>query len=108
MKKRKWSVDEKVAILMESMRGERLIGEICQNNQISQTQFTNGGTSFFEGGKQALNGGIPIGAAGQKTKIERLQQIIGKQTIQIEALKKRDADFTNPTSTGGGIRLKNC
>lgn len=87
MKARKWSVEEKFAIVMEGLNGKISIAEICRNHQISQTLFYKWRDKFLEGGKKALNGNIDESRLYQ-SEIEKLEKIIGKQTIQIEILKK--------------------
>ncbi len=39
MKLRKWSAEEKTAIVLEGMKGEKSIAEICRDHQISQNLY---------------------------------------------------------------------
>ena len=87
MKRRNWSSDEKLAIVITGIRGEKTVSEICREYQISQSVYYKWRDKFLEGGTKALNGSIAVNN-GHNAEIERLQKIIGKQTIQIDVLKK--------------------
>lgn len=89
MKRRNWSIEEKQAIVLEGLKGTRSVAEICRQHQISQTLYYRWRDKFLEGGKKALLNGAGDDKAYQ-AEIERLQRIIGKQTIQIEILKKSE------------------
>jgi len=89
MKQRKWTADEKLAIVLEGFKGGRSVADICREHQISQTLYYRWRDRFLEGGKKALVNGAGDDNA-YKAEIERLQKIIGKQAIQIEILKKTE------------------
>ncbi|MFQ6105003.1 MAG: transposase [Candidatus Glassbacteria bacterium] len=50
MKSRKWKAEEKLAIVVEGMKGERPVTEICRDHGISQTQFYRWKDKFLEAG----------------------------------------------------------
>jgi len=91
IKKRLWSVDEKLSIVLEGIGGDRIVAEICREHGISQPQFYKWRNRFFEGGKLGLTR-----ASGGKEKeflkkeIGRLQQLVGKMALEIEMLKRSD------------------
>jgi len=92
MKPRKWTVEEKLEIVLEGLKEKKPIAEICREHQISQTLYYRWRDKFLEGGKRALvNGALDENA--HKAEIDRLQKIIGKQAIQIEILKKTEDLF---------------
>ena len=88
MKRRNWTSEEKMAIVLEGIRGEVSIAEICRVHQISQNQFYNWRDKFFEGGKQYLSG-KKSGEEAYKAEISELQRYIGKQALAIELFKKK-------------------
>ena len=92
MKQRKWTADEKLAIVMEGLKEKRSVAEICREHQISQTLYYRWRDKFLEGGKKSLVNGASDGNA-YKAEIEKLEKIIGKQAIQIEILKKTEELF---------------
>ena len=91
MKQRKWTAEQKLAIVMEGLRGKKAVAEICREHQLSQTQYYKWRDRFLEGGQKALaGGGTNDREAMLEAEIEKLQKIIGKQTIHIEILKKTE------------------
>ena len=56
MKKRNWTLDEKMAIVMEGISGKISISDICRNHQICQTLYYRWRDKFLEGGRTALGG----------------------------------------------------
>ena len=92
MKQRKWTGDEKLAIVMEGLKERRSVAEICREHQISQTLYYRWRDKFLEAGKRGLVNGASDDN-GYRAEIEKLQKIIGKQTIQIEILKKTEELF---------------
>jgi len=89
---RNWTVEEKMAIVLEGLKETRSVAEICREHQISQTLYYRWRDKFLEAGKRGLENG---GANDHvyRAEIESLQKIIGKQAIQIEMLKKTDDLF---------------
>lgn len=93
MKTRKWNGETKFAIVMEGLRGVKPVAEICREHQISQTQYYKWRDKFLEGGKHALTNGQRDDVPVYEQKIETLEKIIGKLTIENATLKKTDALF---------------
>jgi transposase len=92
MKQRKWTGEEKLAIVMEGLKEKRSVAEICREHKISQTLYYRWRDRFLEAGKKGLIHGVSDDN-GYKAELERLQKIIGKQAIQIEILKKTEELF---------------
>jgi transposase-like protein len=89
MKRRKIDAETKMAAVLEGLRGESSIADICRKYQISESLYYRWRDKFLEAGSRALaarNGSDPEYAA--KAKISELERIIGKQAVQIEILKK--------------------
>lgn len=89
MKQRKWTAEEKMAIVLEGIKGNKSVADICREHKISQALYYRWRDKFLEGGKRALNNGSADDNI-YRTEIEKLQRIIGKQAIQIEILKKTE------------------
>jgi len=88
MKLRRWSSEEKVAIVLEGLKGEKSIAEICREHQVSQNMYYRWRDRFLEAGEKGLSAGTSDETKALRAEIEKLQKIIGRQTIAIEALKK--------------------
>lgn len=89
MKQRKWTVEEKLAIVLEGLKEKRSVAEICREHKISQTLYYRWRDKFLESGKKRLINGSSDDNH-YRAEIEKLQKIIGKQAIQIEILKKTE------------------
>jgi len=92
MKPRRWTVEEKLEIVVEGLKEKKPIAEICRQHQISQTLYYRWRDKFLEAGKKGLINGTSDDNV-YKAEIEKLQKIIGKQAIQIEILKKTENLF---------------
>lgn len=83
------SVEEKLSIVLEGIKGEITVSEICRKYSLSQSVYYKWRDKFFEGGKKALsNSSGSIIAKSDQGKIEELEKVIGRQTVIIEVLKK--------------------
>ena len=52
MKQRKWTAEEKLAIVMESLKEKRSVADICREHKISQTLYYRWRDRFLEVGKK--------------------------------------------------------
>ena len=57
MKPRRWTVEEKLEIVVEGLKEKKPIAEICREHKISQTLYYRWRDKFLEGGKNALGNG---------------------------------------------------
>ncbi|MGC8926441.1 MAG: transposase, partial [Myxococcota bacterium] len=74
MKRRNWGAEEKMAIVLEGLKGNRSVAELCREHQISQALYYRWRDKFLEAGKKGL-----VNGAGDedvyRAEIERLQKI---------------------------------
>ncbi|RMH36991.1 MAG: hypothetical protein D6690_04925 [Nitrospirae bacterium] len=84
MKGRHWATEEKLAIVLEGIKGTKPVAEISREHQIAQTQYDQWRDRFLEGGKRALTNGLPASEEALTREIEQLQRLIGKQAVAIE------------------------
>jgi transposase len=83
------SIEEKLSIVLEGLKEQSSVSEICRKHGISQSLYYKWRDKFLEGGKKALNGKKELSAnKSSEAKIEELERVIGKQTVVIEVLKK--------------------
>jgi len=85
---KKLSTEEKMAIILEGLRREKSVSQICREHEISQAQYYKWRDKFLEGAKEELENGKKSRVQQLEEKIEELEKVIGKQTIVIETLKK--------------------
>jgi transposase-like protein len=84
IKGRHWTADEKLAIVLEGIKGTKPVAEICREHQMAQTQYDQWRDRFLEGGQRALTNGIPNTEEALKREIEKPQRLIGKQAVASE------------------------
>ena len=84
------SGEERLALVLESLRNEQSVADLCRQHGISQTTFYKWRDKFLEGGKNALlgNGDSSKPSETAQAKIKELEQVIGRQTVEIQVLKK--------------------
>ena len=54
MKLRQWSSEEKMAIVLEGLKGEKSVAEICREHQISQALYYRWRDRFFGGRSEGV------------------------------------------------------
>ncbi len=83
------TAEEKLSIILEGLKGETSITEICSKHGVSQAWYYKLRDRFLEGGKKAMtqNNGQKSNQS-EKAKIEELEKVIGRQTVEIQILKK--------------------
>jgi len=82
--------EEKLAIILEGLKGETTVSEICRKYGLSQAIYYKWRDKFLEAGKKSLdqNGQSTSQNKQDKVKIEELEKVIGRQTVEIQILKK--------------------
>lgn len=83
------SIEEKYAIVIEGIKGTSSVTDICRKYSLSQSVYYKWRDKFLEGGKKALQNNSSVSESGKESaKVEQLENIIGKQAIEILILKK--------------------
>lgn len=88
-RKSKLSLEQKVLIVLEGLKGEISISELCRKYGITTVYYYKLRDRFFQGGKRFLNGdkdGEEV--KNLKLQIQQQKEIIGDLTIEKEILKK--------------------
>ena len=89
-KRRNWSAEEKVEIVLAGIKGDKSIAQICRDNNISQSTYYSWRDKFLDAAKSAFRNGTTSNEKALKSKIEDLEKIIGKITVENEILKKTE------------------
>lgn len=89
MNRKKWSNEEKVAIVLEMVRGSDSVAAICARHGVSATQAYRWQEQFLAGGRAALADKRPRGSLDPVAdENRRLKELVGQQALIIEAQKK--------------------
>lgn len=89
MNKTRRSVEEKYSIVLESLQDSSTIQGICNKYGITQTTYYKWRDKFLDGAKTNLENNYKRKKNNDdKSRIEELEKLVGKKTLQLEILKK--------------------
>jgi len=91
--RKSYSSEEKIRIIIEGMRGETTIAELCRKEGISQGNYYKWSKDFMEAGKKRLNGDTMREANSsevQELKSENvdLKELVAELSLEVRKLKK--------------------
>jgi transposase len=86
--KSRWTPEEKIRIVLESLNTNISIAELCRKYGVRPPSFYSWRGKFLQGGKLALSGQLRDPALEKEAEIERLKNLIGELTIANDAFKK--------------------
>ncbi len=99
--RKRYSAEEKIRIVLEGLRGEDSIAELCRREGISQNLYYRWSKEFLEAGKKRLAGDTAREASsGEVTSLRResgaLKEVVAELMLENRLLKK------SMTGDGGG------
>jgi transposase len=91
--RKKYSAEDKVRIVLEGLRGEEKIVELCRREGIHQNMYYKWSKEFLEAGKQRLVGDTKRDADSQEVEAmrsenEQLKAVVAELTLKNRVLKK--------------------
>jgi transposase len=91
--RRKFNAEEKIRIVLDGLKGEISIAELCRREQIHQTQFYKWSKQFFEAGKKQLNGDTTREATSNevvelRNENDELKKVVAELSLKNRVLKK--------------------
>ncbi|WP_412071606.1 IS3 family transposase [Roseobacter sp.] len=89
-----YSSEEKIRIVLDGLRGEDSIAELCRREGISQGIYYKWSKDFMEAGKKRLAGDTARAANSDEVKELRreakdLKEVVAEQTLELRLLKKK-------------------
>lgn len=88
MKHKKYSADEKLAVVMTMLKGEKSVSQICKEYGVSDAMAYRWRDEALEGMKDGLSDKRAKRHHTPEAEKERLLKIIGQQTVIIDFQKK--------------------
>ena len=93
MTRRKFSAEEKIRVVLEGLRGEESIAELCRREGIVQNLYYRWSKDFLEAGKKRLAGDTARAATSDEVKDLRreasaLKEVVAELTLENRLLKK--------------------
>ena len=100
-----YSSEQKIKIVLDGLRGEDSIAELCRREGISQGVYYKWSKDFMEAGKKRLAGDTARAATTDEVKDLRrqardLKEVVAEQTLELRLLKK------NMIGDGGRPRMR--
>ena len=89
----KFSAEERIRIVLEGLRGEESIADLCRKEGIHATMYYKWSKEFLEAGKRRLNGDTVREADSKEVKElcaenESLKQLVAEVSLRNRVLKK--------------------
>lgn len=91
--RKKYSAEEKIRIVLEGMRGDLPIAELCRREGINQNSYYKWSKGFLEAGKQRLAGNSQRQATSNEVKglrkeLGQLKLLVAELSLKNRVLKK--------------------
>ena len=92
--RKQYSAEEKIRIVLDGLRGELSIAELCRRERIAESLYYNWSKEFLEAGKRRLAGDTARAATSSEVKDLRqeakaLKEVVAEQALELRLLKKR-------------------
>ncbi len=93
--RRKFSSEEKIRIVIEGLRGETTVAELCRREGISQGNYYKWTKDFMEAGKRRLNGDTLREANTSEVQELRsenssLKELVAELSLEVRTMKKNE------------------
>ncbi len=91
--RKQYSAEEKIRIVLDGLRGEETIAELCRREGIAQSIYYKWSKEFLEAGKRRLAGDTARAASTGEVKDLRreareLKEVVAEQALELRLLKK--------------------
>ena len=91
--RRIFTAEQKILIVMEGLRAETSVVELCRKHNITQSQFYAWNKEFMEAGKKRLNGDVVREATSDEVsnlrkENTRLKEMVADLVLRYDIVKK--------------------
>ncbi len=91
--RKRYSAEEKIRIVLDGLRGEETIAELCRREGIAQGLYYSWSKEFLNAGKKRLPGDTARAAnTGEVKDLRReardLKEVVAEQALELRLLKK--------------------
>ena len=98
--RRKYSSEEKIRIILEGLRGEESIAELCRREEISPNIYYRWSKEFLDAGRRRLMGDTKREATSPEVKSLRqensqLKELVADLSLRNQQLKKTSSGLGN-------------
>jgi len=91
--KRQYNAEEKIRIVLEGLRGEDTVAELCRREGIAESLYYKWSKEFLEAGKSRLTGDTKRQASSEdvanlRAENDQLKQLVAELALKNRVLKK--------------------
>ena len=91
--RKQYSAEEKIRIVLDGLRGEYSIAELCRREGIAESLYYSWSKEFLEAGKRRLAGDTERSATGGEVKelrreVRDMKELVADLTLENRLLKK--------------------
>jgi transposase len=91
--RKQYSAEEKIRIVLDGLRGEYSIAELCRREGIAESLYYSWSKEFLEAGKRRLNGDTERAASTPEVKelrreVRDMKELVADLTLENRVLKK--------------------
>ena len=91
--RRQYSAEEKIRVVLDGLRGEHSIAELCRREGIAEGLYYSWSKEFLEAGKRRLAGDTTRAATTGEVKdlrrqAQELKEVVAEQALELRLLKK--------------------
>jgi transposase len=91
--RKQYSAEEKIRIVLDGLRGEHSIAELCRREGIAESLYYSWSKEFLEAGKRRLAGDTARAATSSEVKdlkrqAQELKEVVAEQALELRLLKK--------------------
>ncbi|MFM9847459.1 MAG: IS3 family transposase [Hyphomicrobiaceae bacterium] len=92
--RKQYSAEEKIRIVLDGLRGEATVAELCRREGIAESLYYSWSKEFLEAGKRRLAGDTARSATTSEVKdLKRqaleLKEVVAEQALELRLLKKK-------------------
>ena len=91
--RKQYSAEEKIRVVLDGLRGEASIAELCRREGIAESLYYSWSKEFLEAGKRRLAGDTARAATSEEVKglrreAQELKEVVAEQALELRLLKK--------------------
>ena len=91
--RKQYSIEEKIRIVLDGLKGEDSIADLCRREGIAQSLYYSWSKEFLEAGKKRLAGDTARAATSTEVKDLRresrdLKEVVAEQALELRLLEK--------------------
>ena len=91
--RKQYSAEDKIRIVLDGLRGEVTIAELCRREGIAESLYYSWSKEFLEAGKRRLAGDTSRAATSTEVKdlrrqSQELKEVVAEQALKLHVLKK--------------------